>query len=572
MARPWRRHRHRRGERVLRRRRRRVDGKRGDDTLADLEATYGKLPATVEVVTGSGGRHLYFRWPEGLVIRNDAGTRLGPGLDVRGEGGQVLAPPTRHPTGTPYAWEALGDPTDGIAMAEGPGWLIGLAHGRPTGSPRAERVAYVGEPRPGDLFAAAVTWPDLLRADGAEYIDTRRDRGGHEYEMWARPGSDHTSATLYYGGSDVLKVFSSNWPGLTQDQTYTRFGYFVATRYGGDFARAAGDLRARQSVEEVERWALVESTPVAATGEALEPAEGPKTLAVRWVDVLEAEMPPEPPEIIEGMLRAGEFCVIGAPRAVGKTWIGMNIAVLLAEGEGRLFGRLEVKRRARVLYLQGELDEWGSARRWTDLTGIAHPLPHVAETFERLRFRVVQRRATSTQDGETTSDEWLDALVPPTLEATIVAEGIDVVVVDPWAVYQGGAENSNDQAEAILGRLREITLRTGVTWVVLHHVGKGTDVREPEDLWRGASRLADWASTRITLMPHYSEAKRKQLQMERWEARRFVDVYFLRRSTPTPDFAMHLGPEGWWGEWEPPTTRRTRSTPEDDHRGTRHAI
>jgi hypothetical protein len=70
---------------------------RGSDTLADLEAEHGELPPTVTVHTPSGGRHLYFR--TSINVRNDAGKRLGPGLDIRGEGGQVLAPPTLHPNG-----------------------------------------------------------------------------------------------------------------------------------------------------------------------------------------------------------------------------------------------------------------------------------------------------------------------------------------------------------------------------------------------------------------------------------------------------------------------------------------
>lgn len=58
---------------------------------------------TLRAVTGSGGDHLYFRRPAGLEIGNSAG-RLGPGLDVRAIGGYVIAPPSVHPNGRPYAW------------------------------------------------------------------------------------------------------------------------------------------------------------------------------------------------------------------------------------------------------------------------------------------------------------------------------------------------------------------------------------------------------------------------------------------------------------------------------------
>src|SRR5262245_41130205 len=44
-----------------------IDGEEGEQTLRELEAQYGALPPTVEVITGKG-RHLYFRWAPGIVI------------------------------------------------------------------------------------------------------------------------------------------------------------------------------------------------------------------------------------------------------------------------------------------------------------------------------------------------------------------------------------------------------------------------------------------------------------------------------------------------------------------------
>src|SRR5687767_11604160 len=63
-------------------------GHGGTASLAKLVATFGPLPETLEVATGGGGSHLYFAHPGGQVP-NSAG-RLGPGLDVRGDGGYVL--------------------------------------------------------------------------------------------------------------------------------------------------------------------------------------------------------------------------------------------------------------------------------------------------------------------------------------------------------------------------------------------------------------------------------------------------------------------------------------------------
>ncbi len=101
-----------------------VDAKSGgDETLADLETLHGKLPQTVEVLTGGGGRHLYFRWP-GRQISNSAG-KIGPGLDIRGDGGYVVAPPSLHQSGQRYRWEISSDPSD-VELAEIPTWLLQL--------------------------------------------------------------------------------------------------------------------------------------------------------------------------------------------------------------------------------------------------------------------------------------------------------------------------------------------------------------------------------------------------------------------------------------------------------------
>ncbi len=78
-------------------------GHGGLDTVRRLHAE-GPLPEGLRVRTGSGGWHLYFAHPGG-VICNSAGTALGPGVDVRGDGGYVIAPPSRHRSGGRYLWQ-----------------------------------------------------------------------------------------------------------------------------------------------------------------------------------------------------------------------------------------------------------------------------------------------------------------------------------------------------------------------------------------------------------------------------------------------------------------------------------
>jgi putative DNA primase/helicase len=99
----------------------------GDDSLSNLIDRYGPLPDTVECLTPSGGRHLYFRYPKETEIRNSV-SKLAPGLDIRGEGGYALLPPSKIGGGS-YEWEASSDPLEGYPVAQCPSWFIGLLVG-----------------------------------------------------------------------------------------------------------------------------------------------------------------------------------------------------------------------------------------------------------------------------------------------------------------------------------------------------------------------------------------------------------------------------------------------------------
>jgi hypothetical protein len=91
----------------------------GKESLKKLERKHGSLPETMESITGGGGRHLYFSHPGG-VITNRA--NIEPGLDLRGDGGCIVAPPSVHPSGKPYRWKKGHSPGE-IEVSPLPDWL-----------------------------------------------------------------------------------------------------------------------------------------------------------------------------------------------------------------------------------------------------------------------------------------------------------------------------------------------------------------------------------------------------------------------------------------------------------------
>jgi bifunctional DNA primase/polymerase-like protein/primase-like protein len=101
----------------------------GPDAAFELQRL--NLPATVEAATARG-KHLYFKYPS-TPIRNTAG-KIAPGIDTRGDGGYVLAPPSIHPSGARYRW------TGARTVAAAPDQLIAKIAERANGkaTPAAE--------------------------------------------------------------------------------------------------------------------------------------------------------------------------------------------------------------------------------------------------------------------------------------------------------------------------------------------------------------------------------------------------------------------------------------------------
>src|SRR5262249_5090294 len=103
-----------------------IDGKA---TLDQLIMQRGALPLTWTTITPRGGRHLIFAWDPNVEIRNSA-SKIGPGIDVRGNGGYICLPPSRNATGGEDRWEPGGPQNTALA----PPWLVALARAKKAGA------------------------------------------------------------------------------------------------------------------------------------------------------------------------------------------------------------------------------------------------------------------------------------------------------------------------------------------------------------------------------------------------------------------------------------------------------
>ncbi|WP_284211740.1 bifunctional DNA primase/polymerase [Alicyclobacillus contaminans] len=116
----------------------------GEESLCALERVLGPLAETVTSLTGGGGQHYLFQWPDTNISNR---VSFWPGIDIRSERGYIVLPPSRHKSGRRYEWEIAHHPED-VPIAQLPNaWLSVLAT-KP--SPKTERFNERWKPMPID--------------------------------------------------------------------------------------------------------------------------------------------------------------------------------------------------------------------------------------------------------------------------------------------------------------------------------------------------------------------------------------------------------------------------------------
>ncbi len=183
------------------------DAKGGDDSLYRLIQAHGDLPDTPLAITASGGFHYHFAWPAGRAVVTR--TNVWPGIDVRGAGGYVIAPPSVGALGS-WQWEASADPEEGLALAPAPDWLLAAVCASEAPPPRPASAVRAAANRVEVESALAVLDPDAdydtwirigmaLQASGQPWA----------FEVW---DAWSASGPSYPGPAELAKKWASFKP------------------------------------------------------------------------------------------------------------------------------------------------------------------------------------------------------------------------------------------------------------------------------------------------------------------------------------------------------------------------
>ena len=441
-----------------------LDCKNGAQGLEWLAAHEARLPQTRRHRTRSGGVHLLFAMPAGRAIRNSA-SKVGPGVDVRGSGGYIIAPPSDG-----Y------DVVDHAIIAEAPAWLLDLID-----PPVAPRVQSAIANNTRDLAAPRQS------GDGTRYGLQALDNECQAI-LSAADGAKHDTlnrAAFSIGGlvaagelaeGPALHALASALAGIAsrcEDYPAAQKTLGAAFRAGMAKPRAAPAPMIRRTI--VEEYAPTQPEPPpldqAPDHWSAEPDPEPPAPEVERVasDAPSAGLPlvyfedVEPAltgeDFLEGVLIRAAMSVFYGPSNCGKTFFACDLALHVAYG--KTWNGREVTQGG-VIYcaMEGAHGIRNRVTAWARHYGLeGAPIP----------FAIIPV-ALNLQDPEADTSRLIEAIETA---AAKMGQPVALVVMDTLSrAMAGGNENSPEDMGALVMNSDRIRQATGAHVAWIHHSGK----------------------------------------------------------------------------------------------------
>lgn len=427
------------------------DGKRGPEEWAIVgQKSEGR------VITGSGGYHDYFRAdPDNPWISVANRGEVADGVDIRGDGGLVFAPPTVDPRGGMWSWE--GSEPDWAELPIVPRIVPDrLRASQESKRPKVEASTSPLFASPSNLLPntkTATAAADLMAREMGEFERLTEEGSGRSHILAQR------LAVLAGHGVGVFWTHDDALDALMDACVKNGFSATHSEAYARDQALRGLEYGMRQP------WTRVEEPAAApAPSTRLRGALVPRS-AIRHM--------PKPTPLVEGAIFAQSMVVISGKFGTYKTFLTVGMACSLTTGTPWLGHAVPAP--VPVIYAAAE-GAYGIGSRidaWEEMTGI--PVP---DTFHLIS---VSARLNRPED-----------MIE--LEELLVETGAKVVVFDTLhASTPGIDENDSGQTGLITETIRHLMHTHGITVILPHHTGHAGERA------RGSSALEDDADTSFVI-------------------------------------------------------------------------
>ncbi len=414
-----------------------------DELAAEAHET---IPAT-RVARTANGRHFYFRQPDDQRIRNTAG-KLAPGIDTRGDGGYVVAPPSIHPSGASYGWDSEAD------VVTIPTWM----------SERLIRQQPERKPMPDiNLFGTSPYGKAALEEEingvAVAPEGTRNDSLNRAaFALGQLVAGGEVDQSDAWRSLEAAALAS----GLTISETNK-------TIHSG-FAAGLGEPR-KAPESNGQRPAL----HVVREPESAQPTPGMYPLE-RWPDFKESAAAPID-FLVDGLWPVQSLGFIASPPKKGKTWLGLSLAISVSTA-ATFLGEFPVATPRNVLYLALE----GARPALRDRLGCLARGMNVDPESDALDRLLISYRPR----GIDLADEaWTIGL-----KETVNENDIELVIVD--VLRNAAVFKESDASEfARIRILLEETLKIS-SIALLHHFTKLSEIskeRTPAERMSGSGAM-----------------------------------------------------------------------------------
>ena len=437
-----------------------LDCKGGAQGLEWLAAHEARLPQTRRHRTRSGGVHLLFAMPFGRTIRNSA-SKVGPGVDVRGTGGYIIAPPSDG-----Y------DVVDASTIAEAPAWLLDLIDPpAPQAQPMAPRPPspprQSGDGTPYGLAALEDATNLILSApDGAKFDTLNRQAFGIGQLVGAGELTQGPAVAALRSALEGIRH-------RCEDFAHAEKGLRVAFEQGMAQPRQAPAPMIRRTIVEEYMPRAPEPPPREAAPDhwSAEPDPEPPPIDVERVapDAPGTGLPlvyfqdVEPAltgdDFVEGLLIRAAMSVFYGPSNCGKTFFASDLALHVAMG--RPWNGREVAQGG-VIYcaLEGSHGIRNRVAAWAKHYGVeGAPIP----------FAIIPV-ALDMLNPEADTSRLIEAIKEA---AAKMGQPVALVVMDTLSrAMAGGNENAPEDMGALVMNSDRIRQATGAHVAWIHHSGK----------------------------------------------------------------------------------------------------